>query len=81
MTLVLKRYPVTAIETMKFSTVLVDPTTYFLQPDTGEIALYVAFPRGYNTIEVVYTAGWTADTIPTQLKYAVYDLATKIDKA
>lgn len=79
MSLVLKRFPVTAVEYIKFSG---EPDTdYYIQHDEGIIARYCAFPRGYNVIEIKYTAWWTVDTIPTDLKYAIYDLASKIASA
>lgn len=54
MSLVLKRFPVTAVEYIKFSG---EPDTdYYIQHDEGIIARYCAFPRGYNVIEIKYTA-------------------------
>lgn len=81
MTLVLKRFPVTAVSYMKFSGDTVDPADYFIQAEEWMIAMQSYFPRGYNVIEVQYTAWWTDATMPTQLKYAIYDLAVKIARA
>jgi len=78
-TLVLKRYPLVAIDTMTFNSETA--TEYYPQYETWEIARTIPFPRGYNAISITYTAGWTADTIPTELKYAVYELACKIAQA
>lgn len=79
--LVLKRYPVTLLSSLKFSGEEVDDTTYYVQEDTGIIERSVAFPRWHKIISVQYTAGWDDTNIPIDLKYAVYDLACKIASA
>lgn len=73
--LVLKRNPVSAISEMKFDDEIIDPNQYFLNKDTGIVRMYFWFPRGFNIISVTYTAGYTVDNIPQNLKNAILDLA------
>lgn len=73
MVLILKNPNVVSVSSLKFSDDTVDPTTYFA--NSYGIRMYYAFPRGFWVIKVTYTAWWTKDTIPLDLKNAIYDLA------
>jgi len=71
----LKRYPIISIASLQFDGVVVDPTSYYPNSATWEIRMYTPFPRGFNVLSVQYTAGWTAETIPSDVKFAIYDIA------
>lgn len=73
--LLLNRSPVTEITNMKFNGTTVEPSQYFLQKKTGIVRMYTPFPRGFEAVEVTYTAWYTEDTLPSDIKYAIYDIA------
>jgi len=75
--LVLKQYPVTAISSFatdsagKFtgSETIVDPAEYTIGDDGNSlISLGSFFPKGYNNLKIVYTAGYA--TVPSDIQNA-----------
>lgn len=71
--------PVTSIESIsldagrKFTTAL-SPDDYQFHPARGIITLYSYLtPQGNSTVRVAYTAGYTEDTLPADLKMALME--------
>lgn len=69
----LHEWPVTAVSEVKINgDVLVASDYEIADQGTCLVLLNGTFPRGYNNIEITYTAGYT--TIPADLQQAVLDL-------
>jgi hypothetical protein len=49
------------------------PSTY-LRTSGNEVFIDYALPYGFHTVRAVYTTGWTAETLPADLKRALIEL-------
>lgn len=68
--LFLKNYPVTALTVTHLTETL---TNYSLGTSTGLITMYEWQDDTTNQLLADYTAGYTSDTLPNDLKYLIYD--------
>ena len=74
--------PITAITSITIQeTSLTENTDFYYDADTGLIKLVSTWtPDDWRDIKVVYTAGYTTDTFPNDLRSAIFQMAINNDR-
>lgn len=67
--LVLRSQPVVSVGSVTVGGAVMDKTGYRL--DGTVLYLYGDIPEGTDNVVVEYTAGWTADTLPHDIRYCI----------
>ncbi|MFA6667422.1 MAG: hypothetical protein WCS51_03585 [Bacilli bacterium] len=62
-------------ETRAFNeSTLIDPLKYNLNLENGVVKFYEKIPKGEDNIKIIYTAGYTEETLPTIIKQALLEV-------
>lgn len=77
-----KSWPIISVTSLSFRTGI---NTYSLQPtqnydvytDTGQIFFRVGFPRGPQSVQLIYQGGYASNAIPNDLAYACIKIVSK----